>query len=604
MCGIHASISTRGFLFPSHDLKYLLCNRGPDHLGEAQAQIRAKYGATYWISFISTVLALRGGHITRQPFVDLESGSALCWNGEAWKVGPRPVVGNDGQAVFDLLIKASSSHNLGPDSTAAVLKVIQNISGPFTFVYLDKTHDQIYFGRDRLGRRSLLYNTDGPPTSMEFASVEDPARGTWKEVDADAIYMLSFRDGYAMPLAQDRNNTLLSTSMVPLYKHPWAASDSKSLMPTLGAFNRALPAGDHELNPKSTSVTQLRHHLCESLKLRILNVPKPHEVEQPGHSRIAVLFSGGLDCTVLARMSHDLLPSNQQIDLINVAFENPRVIQAAKNMSKSKKQAKKHQNPEVLDTLEAGLEQEVSVEEPSPFEACPDRETGRRAFQELQHVCPERIWRFIAVNVPFTETMTHRAKVITLIHPHNTEMDLSIAYALYFAARGTGISLSSLDESSAVYTTPARVLLSGLGADELFGGYTRHATAFARTGYPGLHDELELDVYRLGKRNLGRDDRVISHWGREARFPYLDESLVKWAVEAPIWDKCGFHSTETAKDTVKETPDLEPGKKVLRLLAHELGMHSVAQEKKRAIQFGARTAKMETGRIKGTALIS
>ena len=129
-------------------------------------------------------------------------------------------------------------------------------------------------------------------------------------------------------------------------------------------------------------------------------------------------------------------------------------------------------------------------------------------------------------------------------------MDLSIAYALYFAARGTGIATSDLNSDSMVYATPARVLLSGLGADELFGGYTRHATAFSRNGFPGLLVELELDVNRLGKRNLGRDDRVISHWGREVRFPYLDESLVKWAVECPIWEKCGFQNTLPEKPRI------------------------------------------------------
>lgn len=169
--------------------------------------------------------------------------------------------------------------------------------------------------------------------------------------------------------------------------------------------------------------------------------------------------------------------------------------------------------------------------------------------------------------------------MINLIHPHNTEMDLSIAYALYFAARGTGIASSNLDASPIPYTTPARVLLSGLGADELFGGYTRHATAFNRQGFPGLLDELELDVNRLGKRNLGRDDRVISHWGREARFPYLDEELVKWAVECPISEKCDFQTAVLDE----QGPHIDPSKKVLRLLAYELGMHSVAHEKKRAV---------------------
>lgn len=161
-------------------------------------------------------------------------------------------------------------------------------------------------------------------------------------------------------------------------------------------------------------------------------------------------------------------------------------------------------------------------------------------------------------------------------------MDLSIAGALYFASRGSG--KASIDDSipATDYTTEARVLLSGLGADELFGGYTRHATAFSRHGFEGLIEELDLDVGRLGKRNLGRDDRAISNWGREARFPYLDEDLVRWSLACPVWDKCGFGGSDEVLGASE--PALEPGKKVLRLLAWTLGMHSVSQEKKRAVR--------------------
>jgi asparagine synthetase B (glutamine-hydrolysing) len=178
--------------------------------------------------------------------------------------------------------------------------------------------------------------------------------------------------------------------------------------------------------------------------------------------------------------------------------------------------------------------------------------------------------------------MGHRDKVVALMCPHNTEMDLSISYALYFAARGTGLASTEQDEVPVEYTTPARVLLSGLGADELFGGYTRHTTAFERRGFPGLLSELELDVSRLGKRNLGRDDRMISNWGREARYPYLDESLVNWALKSPVWSKCGFGTVTRSGQEVEE--DLEPGKRVLRLLARKLGLNSVAMEKKRAVR--------------------
>lgn len=88
-----------------------------------------------------------------------------------------------------------------------------------------------------------------------------------------------------------------------------------------------------------------------------------------------MLFSGGLDCTVLARLCHDLLPPEQGIDLLNVAFENPRV---AAN-------AKKTLGKDVADSFDI-------------FEACPDRITGRKSFSELQTVCSGRAWQLVAVS--------------------------------------------------------------------------------------------------------------------------------------------------------------------------------------------------------------
>ncbi|EOD33955.1 hypothetical protein EMIHUDRAFT_423585 [Emiliania huxleyi CCMP1516] len=122
------------------------------------------------------------------------------------------------------------------------------------------------------------------------------------------------------------------------------------------------------------------------------------------------------------------------------------------------------------------------------------------------------------------------------------------------------------------------------------GGYGRHRTAFKRGGWAGLGAELAADRARLWKRNLGRDDRVVSDHGREARYPFLDEEVVATLAATPLHLLCD--------------PRRPPGvgdKLVLRLLARSIGLSRCASLQKRAIQFGTRIANKN---VSGTALLS
>ncbi|KAB8236279.1 asparagine synthetase domain-containing protein [Aspergillus alliaceus] len=589
MCGIFFSLSASQPVLPNEETCCLLRKRGPDSFQVHQVQRNANTNQTRtvrtFLTFVSTVLSIRGDHIVIQPLVDTVTQSVFCWNGDAWKVAGEPIRGNDTQLIFNLLLQAvrppydSEPSNAIDDagSVQRIIDVISSISGPFSFVFYDAVNAKLYFSRDCLGRRSLLQGLD-ETGALKICSICDGTSSThFEEVATTGVHMVDL----TQTVFQDSPTSDISTTHFnpsSLQTLPWEDIDSPGHLKTpIPPMNRSIPQDiPPQLSVESPCVNDLEQRLRTSLTLRVHNVREPPSFTTESNAKVAVLFSGGLDCTILARLSHELLPSDESIDLLNVAFENPRVAAA---MSKEAK---------------TGL----------VYENCPDRITGRAAFAELRTVCPDRNWRFVAIDIPYVETVAHRDTVKRLMRPHNTEMDLSIACALYFASRGQGQALDSQQGSTEPkpYTTPARILLSGLGADELFAGYGRHGIAYLRSGFEGLIDEIDLDVSRLGKRNLGRDNRVIAHWGREARFPYLDENFVSWAVQAPVWEKCGFGLPDPNPEG--SSAGIDPEKRALRLVALKLGMSNVAREKKRAIQFGSRTAKMEKGRVKGTDALS
>jgi asparagine synthetase B (glutamine-hydrolysing) len=72
----------------------------------------------------------------------------------------------------------------------------------------------------------------------------------------------------------------------------------------------------------------------------------------------------------------------------------------------------------------------------------------------------------------------------------------SLAMALYFASRGIGTIRGSPDAPAEAYESTARVLLNGLGSDELLGGYGRHRTAF-NLGWQAVIDEVIRPPYSV-----------------------------------------------------------------------------------------------------------
>lgn len=173
-----------------------------------------------------------------------------------------------------------------------------------------------------------------------------------------------------------------------------------------------------------------------------------------------------------------------------------------------------------------------------------------------------------------------------LLYPLCTVLDDSIGCAVWFAARGQGI-LGNGPHKGHPYCSHAKVILCGMGADELFAGYSRHRVCFSKGGWEDLIEEMQVEINRISSRNLGRDDRIISDHGREARFPYLDEKVTNFLTQLPVHIKTNLTLVRGLGE-----------KLLLRLCALHLGLPTTAIQPKRAIQFGSRIAKLENSKEK------
>ena len=206
MCGIYVSCNRARFGKPSAELERLLALRGPDAGRKHDKNLpnntdisrQCPKDNSWYLTFHSTVLSLRGQPITTQPLEDPETGSLLCWNGEAWASNGEDIIGNDARKVFELLLGAATRRDhpeLGSgdsrqENMSRVGQVLHQITGPYAFVYLDAADLRLYYARDVLGRRSLLFHSCNE-CGIKLCSLADPQNmHEWEEVGANSIYVL------------------------------------------------------------------------------------------------------------------------------------------------------------------------------------------------------------------------------------------------------------------------------------------------------------------------------------------------------------------------------------------------------------------------------
>jgi diphthine-ammonia ligase len=116
-----------------------------------------------------------------------------------------------------------------------------------------------------------------------------------------------------------------------------------------------------------------------------------------------------------------------------------------------------------------------------------------------------------------------------------------------------------------------RVLFSGLGSEEIFGGYERHAKA------QSLNKECLFGLKKMYERDLYRDDIVTMANTMELRLPFLDKDLIEYCIKIPEEHK------------IKDINGVSVKKYILRVVAEQVGLQKeFAFRKKQAAQYGSK----------------
>ncbi|KAG7640414.1 Glutamine amidotransferase type 2 domain [Arabidopsis suecica] len=548
------------------DVKAVLSQRGPDSVGEKTIHLRPNCGqesatlsvvetseGTYKLEettslgelhFIGSTLQLRGTSPIRQPLVD-SSGNILAYNGEVFGGIELNSYDNDTEVLLKSLEKAKS---LVPD-------VLSMIKGPWAIIYWQESSRTLWFGKDAFGRRSLLVHSPTVEDPRFLLSSVSPASSVSQGLDTEngnslhryweelpcGVYSISFGVSELCIRGEVTKHEWRNTIWKELIE--W---ERKLVVPRPEDLSTSSLSGVQEDKSVSTSLGFAQTVLVV-LKESVRRRTSLHSIYQGDKEAVpvAVLFSGGLDSMILAALLHQCLDPKYEVDLLNVSFDGPNA---------------------------------------------PDRISAKAGIKELKKIAPFRRWKLVEIDADLSKLGFETKRVMSLINPADTYMDLNIGTALWLAARGDGWvhednGNPSVEENNqrVKYKSDARILLVGAGADEQCAGYGRHRTKYRNGSWVALDQEMKLDMQRIWKRNLGRDDRCIADNGKEGRFPFLDEDVIKTLLDIPLWEIADL-----------EQPSGTGDKKILRQVASLLGVHEVAKMPKRAIQVRRRELSERT----------
>lgn len=236
------------------------------------------------------------------------------------------------------------------DNEVELLEMFRSLEGPFSIFYLNQNTSKLYFLRDILGRQSLLLarSPDGDiilssvlAASKRSKCLELPPIGVFcMNLNTEEIQLHPWQSLNETHLEQLNDSQSMFEKDIEIKStiaSPWLV---KELFDSSRYYNFEDILRDHIKNTSNEIFERLLDNsnvlsICDEVIMRLENSLSDRISATPSvcreclklksnecvHARVGILFSGGIDCTILAVLTDKRLDSNQPIDLINVSFE-------------------------------------------------------------------------------------------------------------------------------------------------------------------------------------------------------------------------------------------------------------------------------------------
>jgi diphthine-ammonia ligase len=342
-----------------------------------------------------------------------------------------------------------------------IKKAIARFDGPFAFCYIDKKKGVLYLVRDILGIKPLwvCVSKNGKKSQFGFAS----EKKAMENLVLENVFELNPKKYLELDL-----NT---------YQINYHDRD----------FFEVEKAKELGLT-KTEIIDELEKKVIMAVKKRIPN------------KKIGVLFSGGVDSTVLCLI---LKKMGVEFTCYTAAMEDDR------------------------------------------YRDSQDLFYARKISKELG-------FNLKVKTLKLEEVQEYIKEIVPLIEDTNV-IKVGVALPFFLATKEA--------EKDNV-----RVMLSGLGSEEIFAGYQRHQNAI------NINKECLEGLKRMHERDLYRDDVITMNHKMELRLPLLDHDLIRFALKIPSKYKISQGEVKV----------------IFRELALKLGLaKEYAYRKKTAAQYGS-----------------